>query len=105
MDIIEPATIGNGVIFISNNENFIERKPVKNEVVFRLKNNQVIFDLIIKNKKNLFDDETIANIVDFIDHEMKPYRPLPKGKRKETIEAYDSIFETLFEIFPHPYYV
>ena len=56
------------------------------------------------NKKNLFNDKTIANIVDLLEHEMKPYWPLPK-RLKNPKSAIDSATEVWYEIFPHPYHV
>ncbi|UCH71932.1 MAG: winged helix-turn-helix transcriptional regulator [Thermoplasmatales archaeon] len=102
MNIIEPAITGDGVIYRRHNPVEIERFPISNEKIYTLKNPKIVYDLVIMNKDSFYDDVSISAIV----YWMMQYKRKKMPKRIGTPAAVvDSVYETLFDVFPHPYHV
>ena len=78
----------------------IEAIPKGNKIIYRLKNEEFVFDFLITYKNKLKKDDAtwriIKRILD-IDNDQVNHSFFTK--------ILDSIFETTYEIFPHPYHV
>jgi len=103
LDIVETAEIGNGVTVTGfKTIKIAERTPLPNETLYRLKDIQHIYDLLIVYNKNIFE-KSILNCI----FEIKEYRRY-MGKPKKFIDPdkeVDFLLEFFFDIFPNPYHV
>lgn len=105
MDIIEPAPIKNGVVQRLKRGYFMDRKPITSEIIYRLKSEEIwhaIRNLIITQKSSLPNNSIIRLMVSKVENR-DPSKDLPK-RINSANGAVDSIIETIFEIFPHPYH-
>ena len=100
LDIIEPAKIcDDGVICTWGST--IERKPVGREKIYRFKNVELMWDLLVANKESFLDDFTNFMLGAIICHGRKE---MPK-RYKPFESRIDFVLELLFEAFPNPYHV
>jgi len=100
-DIIEPAPVGDGIVHRLKHSHVIKRPRIRNEIIYRLKNPKLIYDLFITYRKSL-DEETTNKfmaVLKWISSE---------GTPKELIghnDCIDEVAAAIFEVFPHPYHV
>lgn len=101
-DLIEPADMRNGVDYTCyHNHAVIQRKPVKNEVVYKLK--QPIYRYLIKyyntrDYKNYISEALLCAAENAYPGNRLPNKVMTFKERLELLE------KIIFEIFPHPYY-
>ena len=101
-NVIEPAPYTNGVIQTSfKNSNVVERKPIGNEIIYRLKDPGLVVNVVLQNKKKLFDKD-ISIIIDYLSYVLSDGMPKKIKFKKGAIE--ERIWEILFDICPHPYH-
>ena len=99
MDIIEPAEVGDGVV-ISSWGTVIERFPVGREIIYRFKNAELLWDILITYQESYLDGFLTKLILDSIMFHGKDEMP----KRLKTLDAgIDSAIELAFEFFPIPF--
>jgi DNA-binding transcriptional ArsR family regulator len=100
-DIIEQAPVGDGIVHRLKHSHVIKRPRIRNEIIYRLKNPKLIYDLFITHRKSL-DEETINKFMAVL-----KWISLG-GTPKKLIGQNDCIDEAaaaIFEVFPHPYHV
>lgn len=66
----------------------IESTPKGNKICYRVKNPELIYDLLINYEKNLINDATGRIVKYFLNN-----------------EAVDSVLNSVFDVFPHPYHI
>jgi DNA-binding transcriptional ArsR family regulator len=98
--IIEPAPLGDGVVFRTNNKGVILRSRVGNEAIYRLSNPKDVYKILITFKKSLIDD-VVNDVLDWIEFTSK--EGLPKRLKNQKNSAEDFV-DDFWEIFPHPYH-
>ena len=102
-NIIEPAPFVNGVIKTSfPNSNVVDRKPINNEIIYRLKDPSLVISVLIENKKKLFDKD-ISILIEYLTFMTSDGIPKKIKIKKGSVD--DRIFDTFFDVFPHPYHV
>ena len=107
LDIIEPAPVSNGLVYTAFKKYcIIERTPVGKEIIYRLKNPILIYNLFYKRNynKKLYDNEAVRDILEFLEL-LSPGQRHPPKKIKYHKNVEDKLLEAFFEIFPHPYHV
>ena len=103
IDIIEPAQIGNGIIYRPKNKGTVKRIRTANEMIYRLKDPDMIYNLLIKYKDSLSGDATVDFLIKYIE-DLRSNGKIPR-KLKGDKDSIDATIETYYEIFPHPYHV
>jgi len=99
MNIIEPALIGDKIVYGPGNWIKIDRSCVGKEKPFRVKDIKLVGKTIETYEKNL-SDENIDSLIDWWN-----LFCLDVPRRVKNAEhTIDSVMQTLFEIFPHPYH-
>ena len=97
LDIIEPAEVGDEVVYTVHH-NVVERSPIRNEIIYRLKDPDIVWDLLVVfKKKKLFEDDFADIIYDLINY-------LAPGDPPKISRSLDSIMEIMYDIFP-PFFV
>ena len=107
-EILEICPVGNGVVYRSSkvNTRIIERSPVTKEIFYRIKDRGAIYDVLIKNKNSLNENNLFKSIMYYLEKECSSYWPLPKKmKDRNASSNIESIEKAIYEVFPHPYYV
>jgi DNA-binding transcriptional ArsR family regulator len=101
MNIIEQAPVGNGIIHRTDG-GVIERSPIGREKFYRLTSSWIdlVYEAFIIYEESLFDDPSIKATTKTM--YARSHR-LPE-RIYSPDSAFDSVFEVLFEIFPHPYH-
>jgi len=101
MGIIEPAPIKENGFFIASNNFFVERLPVGNEIIYRLKDSVLVYHMILVfyNKKILDDNYTDA--VFTIIKNIFPDNPKKRTTEDVVIERLEKM---MFDIFP-PFFI
>jgi len=97
--IIKPVNVNNGEIYANNKKLIIERKLIGREIVFKLVDPKLIYDLFITNYDSLLDKNSKI-IIDFI---KKCDSPDPNKKYKNLDSTIDTMIDNYFELFPNPY--
>jgi len=100
MGIIGRVSVNNGLIHEEKIPIVIERSKVTNEIIYMLKNLNVIYDSLITYKDNLLDNTTSNLILDYMHDFLSDGVP---EKIKSPKSAIDSISETIYELFPLPF--
>lgn len=106
MDIIEIVPVKDGII-IGVENNFppvTEYSVVSNEKLYRLKDPQRIYDLLMIYRDELEEDSLIHFVFELMEYREKFGYP-ERGRIRTRPEKVDLIFDLLHEVFPHPYYV
>lgn len=97
MDIVERVSPDNGLICKEEISLTIKRTSVTNETVYMLKNHDLIYNLLIRHKNNLFDDTSVDLIVDYVNDFFSDGVP---NKILSPKAAVDSIAKIIFDLFP-----
>jgi len=107
LEIIEPAPIKDGLALTNlPSKRHVERLPVKNETLYRLKNPAIIQKMFITYKKSLFKDKTFKIVMEYIILATNEYRKKGIYKNIKTSEWWmDYCEQRIYDIFPHPYHV
>jgi DNA-binding transcriptional ArsR family regulator len=104
MNIIEYAPINNiGIHVELKLLKTIERSPISNEKIYRLKEPYFINDTV-KLYKKISIDHNYCDLLTAI-HKFWSKNEKPINKSKDTNGLIDSLEEIFFEIIPHPYHV
>jgi len=104
-DIIELATIVNGVIQTDIKAKYaIRRTPITQEKIYILKNRLLLNKIITDNKNKLFDTNT-KNIVDMLLYVYKDDLRKELSYDKKCLMRLNRFEKKMFDIFPHPYHV
>jgi DNA-binding MarR family transcriptional regulator len=107
LGIIEPAPIKDGLALtnIPSGRN-VERTPIKNETLYRVKNPALVKKLFITYRKSLFKDKFFKAAFEYI-YAADNYDR--EGKLKCNIRTmdwwFDYYMEIMLDVFPHPYHV
>jgi len=102
LGVIKEARVQDGLAYIDSREIVgIDRRLVSSEVLYRLTDRYNIIDLLATHKNSLLN----YTVVDFLFNwwDFSESKKLPK-KINNFEPAIESIYDTIFEIFPHPYY-
>jgi len=104
LDLIEVAPVENGIIDINRpNGPIVERKPVTNETLYRIKDRPLINKLMVSYKKSFMKDEAF-NAACYLFADASKKGLVPK-KLKPTEYYVDKTIDLMYDIFPHPYHV
>jgi len=108
-DVIEVAPVKYGFTLTNIPNKILERSPIHNEILYRLKDPYLIDKLLISYKKSLFKDKIFKDLMQHTDRVNNLYvedRRYIKVKNFKTINHYeDKLLEMLSDIFPHPYHI
>jgi DNA-binding MarR family transcriptional regulator len=107
LDIIEEAEIKDGLALTKiPSRRHVERTPVKNETIYRLKNPPLIYKLFLTNKKSLYKDKIFKIALEYVLYATYTFGRKRIGKNIWTDDKWFDLFEEVFyDIFPHPYHV
>jgi len=97
MDIVEKVSADNGLIYKEEIPLTIKRKQKTNETVYMLKNHYLLYNLLIRQKDNLFDNIKTGFVIDYVNDFFSD--GVPK-KILSPKDAVDSISKTIFDLFP-----
>jgi len=104
MDIIEPAPVANGEVSVEQGDlKIIERTPVGNEIIYRLKDPHSIEDSVLLYRKRSFGDN--FSFLPSIGFEFYSSLNVQITRGKNFKDSIESLEEIYFDIFPHPYHV
>jgi len=107
--IIEFAPVKDGITLTNIPNKNLDRKPVHNEVLYRLKDPYLVDKLLINYKRSLFKDKIFRDLMEHTDRVNDLYvkdRGNIKYKYFKTLKHYeDNLSEMLSDIFPHPYHI
>jgi len=99
-EIIEPAPIENGVVCEMFNTTVIVRPKVGREVIFMLKNPELVYETILFYEKSLIDNQKVKLLVDTINDNNSDVIIEKEITMDELVEGDIGSFQ---EIFPNPY--
>jgi len=111
MEIIEEATVKNGVIypftngFMSENVGF-KCKPVGREIFYRRKNQKIIntiYRLFISYKHSLPDKDYINEYIDYLESIEKLKKFYQNSKKRKIFPGEESFYDVLYEIIKPPF--
>ena len=105
--IIEEAPVENGVIPRFDPQKIIIRRPVGREIIYRIKSREIIrtlYILFITHEKSLKYDDIPSFFIPDLKENMK-YDHIPYSKIITPKDSIKSVYDTIFEVFPHPYHV
>jgi len=100
MGIVERVFGENGIIDNDSVPFKIKRSQVTNESIYMLKDPELIYNLLIRYKNDLFDNITVGSIVGYVDDFVSDGVPEKILSPKESI---DSIAKQIYELFPIPF--
>lgn len=101
MDLIEIAPVGDGIVYRLSPSSVLERKIDKNEKIFRLKNPDKIYNLLITYNKSLSKEISFfLSIVKFSEY---VWEDEPPKKLRASDKIIDTIVDAFFEVFPPPF--
>jgi len=107
LDLIESAPIKDGIALIKmpSNRN-LDRKPVKNETLYRFKDPEMLKKLLISHKKSLYKDKIFKISMEYLIYCSAYHRKNKTKRNVKTSEWWAKYYEDIFyDIFPHPYHV
>jgi DNA-binding MarR family transcriptional regulator len=94
--IVKNVQINNGVIYKESLPNIINRSQVSSEKIFVLKDPWMIYDLLIKHKKNLQDKEMVEFVIDHVGFYISDGIPKKVQNREETINSIVNAYCRIF---------
>ena len=106
-DIIERLCPDNGKFIIPRikKSKILEYDPVTNDVVYKLKKQDEICNLLFANKKSFSKNSKIMATINLIKYAKKrKYIDIIPNKTSKKKTFVDGAFEHINKIFPHPYY-
>ena len=101
LDLIEKAIVNDEGVLLPNHKLTYDRKPVGNEILYKLKNPRLIYDALIIYQNSLSEIDNIERILNYFNYMISD--GIPK-KIKNSTSSLNSIEEVLYTVFPHPYY-
>jgi predicted transcriptional regulator len=97
-DIIERVPVVDGMILAPyKNSRYMKYNKVGREVVYRLTDPYLIYDLLVVYKDKLLDDGATSNILEFFESMFPKKKPKMVGSLREGI---DSAINAFYEMFP-----
>lgn len=105
MDVIEISPVEDGIIIgVEHNlPKIIEYSVVSNEKLYRLKDPQQIYDLLVVYRDDLEQDLLMHFIFELMEYR-EEYGYNERVRIRTRKEKVDSMLELIYEIFPHPYH-
>ncbi len=85
--IIEQVSIEKGVIFNDTPPITINRHQISSEKIYVLQDPWMIYNLLIKNKENLGDNEVVTSIIEYVDFIISEGIPKQIQNREDTKES------------------
>jgi DNA-binding transcriptional ArsR family regulator len=102
MEVVETATIGKGIIFTSYKKTkYVKHTPDHREVIYRLKDPYLIYDLLVTYRNKLLDNGTTDNVLVLFEWMINNFKK--RKTMKSTEESYDRAVKVFYDIFPPPY--
>jgi len=101
LGLIEKAIVNDAGVFLPKHKLAYDRKPVGNEILYKLKNPRLIYDALIIYQNSLSEIDNIERILNYFNYMISD--GIPK-KIKNSTSSLNSIEEVLYTVFPHPYY-
>lgn len=89
-----------GVIKLDFKPFELEHIQEGNEVLYAFTDPYLIYDLLITNKKSLFDDPVFQQMLDYIEYMVSTGVPDKMGSPRKSI---DEIFDLFWKLFPPPF--
>ena len=107
LDVIEKAEIKDGLAITKiPSGRHVERTPVKNETIYRLKNPPLIYKMFLSNRKSLYKDRIFKICLEYILYATYNIGRKSKNRNIWTDDKWFDLYEKIiFDIFPHPYHV
>lgn len=103
MDIIEISPVENGIINNIHGSPITEYSVVSNEKLYRLKDPNHIYDLILAYQDKEKEDSQIQLLLEIAEYRDK-YGYKERNRHQLFSDKVDSLFEIIYEVFPHPYH-
>jgi DNA-binding MarR family transcriptional regulator len=107
--IIEPATIEKGMVRRVKENTFMDRKPVNNEIIYRLKSVEIAFNvyrLLITQKSSLPDQDIVNTIISSItDLKLDMKKSILPKRIRSAEDRIDDLIEVFLDIFPSPFVI
>jgi len=101
-NIIEIAPVENGMVRTRYKQSkLFGRKPVASEVIYRLRDPYLIYNVFLMYKGKLFDEDTTSDILELVEFFFTKKRS--KIITSNTTKI-DNVEELLYDILPHPYH-
>jgi DNA-binding transcriptional ArsR family regulator len=100
MGIISQVKSEFGVIKLDFKPYEVEHFQEGNEIIYRLEDPYLIYDLLITYNKSLFNDEIYRQMVDYIDYMVSTGVP---NKMASPRDAIDAVFNFFWDMFPPPF--
>ena len=101
LDLIEKAIVNDAGVLLPKHKLAYDRKPVGNEILYKLKNPSLIYDALITYQNSLSEIDNIEHILNYFNYMISDGIPKKIKNRKSSM---DSVEEVFFDVFPHPYY-
>ena len=98
-DIIEQVSINNGVICKDTLPGTIKRPQVSSEKIYVLKDPWMVYDLVIKHKENLLDEQMINTLMKFVEFTCSDGIP---NKIPNPHDSLDSVVKAFCDFFFPP---
>jgi len=95
-DIIEIIPIKNGVISKDTMPKIIQRPQKSSEIIYSLKNPRAIYDLLIKHRENLLDEQIITTVLKHMEFFCSEGAPEKIQSPDDTIDSVVSTFNRFF---------
>ena len=101
-DIIEVAPVENGMVRTRYKKSkLFGRNPVASEVIYRLRDPYLAYNVFLMYKGKLFDENTTSDLIELFEFffTKKRHKIITSSKT-----SMDNIEELLYDILPHPYH-
>ena len=99
--IVKKVSIDNGVIYKDTLPGIIKRSQVSSEKIYVLTDQWIIYDLLIKHKDSLEDNEIVKGIIDYVEFYISEGVPVQVQSREDTMDSVVDAFNSIF--FPPPF--
>jgi predicted transcriptional regulator len=97
MGIIKQVKSEYGIIKLDFKPYEIEHAQEGNEILYSLTDPYLVIDLLIANKKNLLDDDTFRQMLEYIDYMVSTGVPEKMSSPRKSI---DKLFDVFRDLFP-----
>jgi DNA-binding transcriptional ArsR family regulator len=98
--IIERATFDNGMMLTNRNNRYFRRLPAGKEIIYRLKNPYLMYDLFLKYKDTFSDDQITSSLIKYLEYISRECQPRPKISDNK---SFDRAIGLINKIFPSPW--
>ncbi len=99
--IIETVSSNNGVIKKKTLPSTIKRTQVTSEKIYVLKDQWMIYDLIVKHKKSLADKQIVDGFIEYVEFYISDGIPEQVKNKEDTLDSIVDTFNSFF--FPPPF--